>query len=124
MKDFAKNVSLIISVFIVIPVGIIYGFSPNFLFDVHLDTTDEYNVFKAITGIYLAFSVVWILGILRAKYWQIAIVSNFIFMFGLAFGRIISVFCDGIPSALFVVGIFGELVLGLHSLRIWKNCTN
>jgi hypothetical protein len=41
-------------------------------------------------------------------------------MFGLAFGRITSLVFDGIPSAIFVLGIFGELVLGFYSFWLWK----
>ena len=115
-----KKISLIISSIITIPIGFIYGFQPNLLFNIQLQTIDEHSVFKAIMGLYFAFSALWILGIFRNNFWQIAMVSNFIFMFGLAFGRIISIFCDGIPSSLFVLGTFGELILGFYSLIIWK----
>ena len=120
MKSIEKNISLIFSVLIIIPIGLIYGFQPNLLFNIQLQTIDEHNVFKAIMGLYFGFSAFWILGIFRNNFWKIAIVSNFIFMFGLAFGRIISIFCDGIPSSLFVLGTFGELILGFYSLIIWK----
>ena len=124
MKSIEKNISLIFSVLIIIPIGLIYGFQPNLLFNIQLQTIDEHNVFKAIMGLYFGFSAFWILGIFRNNFWQIAIVSNFIFMFGLAFGRIISIFCDGIPSSLFVLGTFGELILGFYSLLIWKRLSH
>lgn len=120
MKSIEKNISLIFSVLIVIPIGFIYGFQPNLLFDIQLNTIDEHGVFKAIMGLYFGFSLLWILGVFKNKFWQIAIFSNFIFMFGLAFGRIVSILCDGIPSSLFVLGTFGELILGFYSLIIWK----
>jgi hypothetical protein len=37
-------------------------------------------------------------------------------MLGIAFGRIISLFCDGFPSGVFVIGTLGELVLGFYAL--------
>ena len=121
MKNIKKNISLIISVFIAVPIGIIYGSQPNLLFDIQLQTIDEYNVFKAIMGLYFGFSLLWILGIFKNNLWQMAIVSNFIFMLGLAFGRTISIISDGIPSMIFVLGILGEVTLGLYSYFIWKN---
>jgi hypothetical protein len=120
MKNIKKNISLIISVFIAVPIGIIYGSQPNLLFDIQLQTIDEHNVFKAIMGLYLGFSLLWILGIFKNNVWQVAIISNFIFMLGLAFGRTISIISDGIPSMIFVLGILGEVILGLYSFIIWK----
>lgn len=118
--NISKNISLLISTLIVIPIGLIYGFQPHLLFDIQLQTSDEHNVFKAIMGLYFGFSLLWILGILKNNLWQIAIVSNFIFMFGLAFGRITSVVFDGMPSTIFVLGTLGELVLGLYSFYWYK----
>jgi drug/metabolite transporter superfamily protein YnfA len=120
MKNIKKNISLIISVFIAVPIGIIYGSQPNLLFDIQLQTIDEHNVFKAIMGLFLGFSLLWILGIFKNNLWQVAIISNFIFMLGLAFGRITSLIFDGIPSLLFVLGTLGELILGFYSFWIWK----
>ena len=109
-----KNLHLLISVLIVIPIGCIYGFNPNLLFDVNLNSIDEANIFKAIMGLYLGFSTLWIIGILKPAFWKIATLSDMIFMFGLAFGRIISIVFDGIPSTIFVLGTIGELVLGFY----------
>lgn len=111
-----KNVHLSISILIVIPVALVYGFQPQLLFDVTINSIDEANIFKAIMGFYLAFSSLWILGIFKQNYWNSATTSNMFFMFGLALGRIISLMFDGIPSSLFVLGTFGELVLGLYAL--------
>jgi hypothetical protein len=71
-------------------------------------------------GLYLAFASFWLLGIINSKYWQAAIVSNIFFMFGLAFGRIISVISDGSPSTIFVLGTFGELALGFYAMYVLK----
>lgn len=120
MKNSVKNISLIFSVLIVVPIGIIYGFKPNLFFDIQPNSIDEHNVLKAIMGIYLSFSMLWTVGIFKEKYWTTAVISNSIFMSGLAFGRIISLFSDGIPTYLFVLGIFGELVLGIYSFIIWR----
>jgi hypothetical protein len=115
-----KKSHLIISCLIVIPVAFVYGFQPDLLFDVMLNSIDEANIFKAIMGLYLGFSALWILGILKPNLWKTATISNAIFMLGLAFGRIISMIYDGMPSMLFVIGTVGELVLGLFALYLLK----
>lgn len=120
----SKNFHLIISTLIVASIAIVYGFQPNMVFDVSINSIDEANIFKAIMGLYLAFSLLWILGIFQISLWKTATVSNIIFMLGLAFGRIISILLDGIPTTVFVVGTVGELVLGLFAYYQLKRQPN
>ena len=119
-----QNLHLILSVLIVIPAALLYGLSPNdtlpLLFDFEVQTTDLKNIFRAILGLYLAFAVIWILGIFRDDCWKIATVSNFVFMFGLVFGRMLSIILDGIPSPAFAIGIIGELILGLFAFYQYR----
>jgi Domain of unknown function (DUF4345) len=117
-KHLSKNIHLLLSVSIVIPIAFVYGFSPNYLFDIQINSIDEANVFKAIMGIYLCFASFWIIGIIKPNYWKAATISNVLFMLGLAFGRLISMLFDGIPSALFVIGTVGELIIGFYSLYL------
>lgn len=119
-----KNLHLIISTLIVASIAIVYGFQPNMVFDVSINSIDEANIFKAIMGLYLAFSLLWILGIFQISLWKIATVSNIVFMLGLAFGRVISILLDGIPTTVFVVGTVGELVLGLFAYYQLKRQPN
>lgn len=120
-----RKLHLILSCLIVIPVAFVYGFKPNLLFDVNLNSIDEANIFRAVMGLYLGFSTLWIIGILKPVFWKIATLSNMIFMLGLAFGRIISILLDGIPSTIFVLGTLGELILGLYALyQLKKRVTN
>jgi hypothetical protein len=113
-KHLSKNIHLLLSVSIVIPLAFVYGFSPNYLFDIQINSIDEANVFKAIMGIYFAFASFWIIGIIKPNYWKAATISNVLFMLGLAFGRIVSLICDGIPSSLLIYGTIGELVLATY----------
>jgi hypothetical protein len=110
-----KNLHLFLSTIIVTIVAFVYGFQPNILFDVTIDSIDEATIFKAIMGLYLGFSSLWIIGILKPAFWKTATLSNMIFMLGLAFGRVISIFFDGIPSIVFVLGTIGELTLGFYA---------
>ena len=91
-KSIITKIHLVISVFIVVPVSIVYGFNPSFKFDIHLNTIDEHNFFKAIMGLYLGFSALWILGVFKVNYLKLALVTNVIFMLGLGFGRVLSVY--------------------------------
>ena len=116
-----KNLHLIISSIIVFLAAIIYGFRPDLLFDVKINSIDEANIFKAIMGLYLGFGSLWILGIVNKNYWKTATTSNMIFMLGLGFGRIISLIFDGIPSTIFVLGTVGELILGFYALYQLKS---
>jgi len=86
-QDFIRKVHLIISICIVVPVAFIYGFKPELSFDMFLETVDEHNFYKAVMGLYLGFSTLWIFGIFKAEYFKTAIITNMIFMLGLGFGR-------------------------------------
>lgn len=115
------KIHLIISVIIVAPVAFIYGFNPSTKFNIHLDTIDELNQFKAIMGLYLGFSVLWLLGIFKANYLKLALVTNLIFMLGLGFGRLISWPIDGTPTFAYQFGAFAELFLGFYGLWVLNN---
>lgn len=117
-SDFITKIHLIISVLIVVPVAIIYGFIPELQFEIYLNTTDEKNAFKAIMGLYLGFSVLWIYGIFKTNFLKVALITNMVFMLGLGFGRLLSLALDGLPTNLYVYGNFGELFLGLYGVWI------
>ena len=114
------KIHLIISVLIVVPVALIYGFNPSAHFNIHLGTIDEQNFFKAVMGLYLGFSVLWILGIFKADYLKLALVTNIIFMLGLAIGRILSYLMDGTPTQPYIFGVTGEFILGLYGLWVLR----
>lgn len=119
-QDFINKIHLIISVLIVVPVSFVYGFGSDSQFDIHLNTVDEHNFFKAIMGLYLGFSVLWILGIFKASYLKLALLSNMIFMLGLGFGRLLSLILDGTPTFGYLFGTFAELFLGFYGLWVLK----
>ena len=120
-QDFIQKAPLIISVCIVIPVSLLYGFNPELLFDIQLQTIDEQNFFKSIMGMYIGFSILWILGIFRHPYLQMAIITNVIFMLSLGFGRILSLFLDGTPTFGYLYGTFAEIFLGCYGIWVLTN---
>ncbi|QOD59636.1 DUF4345 domain-containing protein [Polaribacter haliotis] len=120
-QDFINKIHLIISVCIVIPVSFIYGFNPSLKFDIQLQTIDEHNFFKAIMGLYLGFSTLWLLGIFKNNYLKISILTNIIFMIGLGSGRILSIVLDGTPTYGYIFGTFAELFLGFYGIWVLTN---
>lgn len=119
-NDIVNKIHLIISVCIVIPVAFVYGFKPELSFDMFLETVDEHNFYKAIMGLYLGFSTLWILGIFKSNYLKTAIITNIIFVLGLGFGRVLSILIDGIPTSGYIFGTIAELFLGFYGLWVLK----
>lgn len=117
-KHIVTKIHLIISVLVVIPAAFIYGFVPQFFLDISHETVDERNFSKAIMGIYLAFSILWVLGIFKRRFLSFALLSNVLFMIGLGSGRITSLVIDGMPTIIYVIGTFGELLLGFYGLWV------
>ena len=71
---------------------------------------------KAIMCLYFGISLVWILGIWKTKYWQIATKLDILFMISIAIGRALSMLIDGLPTGGYIFGILVEFVLGLYSI--------
>ena len=120
-QDVVTKIHLVVSVLIVVPVAFVYGFNPNSEFDIHLNTIDEHNFFKAIMGLYFSVSTLWILGVFKANYLKLALVTNIIFMLGLGFGRVFSWVIDGTPTFGYQFGTFAELFLGFYGLWVLKS---
>lgn len=118
MHWISKNSHLIISLSIVVPTAIIYG-SPSILpehLDIQVNTIDLSNMLKAIMGLYLGISLVWILGIWKSEYWKRATQLNILFMLTLATGRALSMVADGLPTGGYIFGIVAEFTIGILSI--------
>ncbi|WP_064967580.1 DUF4345 domain-containing protein [Tenacibaculum ovolyticum] len=118
MNWFFKNLHLLVSLLIVIPIGIIYG-SPSILqkqLDIQVNTIDLSNMLKANMCLYLGISLVWIFGIWKTQYWKRATELNILFMLTLATGRALSMIIDGLPTGGYIFGIIAEFVLGVFSI--------
>jgi Domain of unknown function (DUF4345) len=117
-----KNLHLIISAAVVIPIAFVYGSGNDNIFSIFFDftpsTTDMNNILRAIMCLYLSMAVFWLSGIFYSRIWTIATISNILFMLALALGRLISFVLDGIPSVILIIGFFGEALLALFA---WLN---
>lgn len=118
--DFIIKIHLIISVMIVIPAAILYGFNQQLIFDISAVTNDEHSAFKAISGLYLGFSLLWILGVFNSSFLKTALISNVVFMLGLGLGRCFSIVIDGFPGTFFLYGTVGEMILGIYGIWVLK----
>ena len=117
-QDIITKIHLVISVSIVVPIALIYGFKPELSFDMFLETIDEHNFYKAVMGLYLGFSTIWLLGVFKVHYLKTALITNVVFMLGLGFGRLLSLTLDGIPTVGYLFGTGAELFLGLYGLWV------
>ena len=117
-QNIILKLHLIISIAVVIPAGFMYGFISNFLLEISPETTDEHNFQNAIMGLYLGFSVLWLMGVFKKYLLKTALISNMVFMLGLGLGRLISFLGDGLPSALYLYGTFAELLLGFYGIWV------
>ena len=108
----------------VVPAAFLYGFYPGTLLDIHLNTVDELNAYKAIMGLYFGCSLLWFFGIIDTTYLKTALLSNMVFMLGLGFGRLLSLIVDGTPTLVYALGTVGELILGFYGFWVLKTQKN
>ena len=127
MSKLPKNLQLLISALIVILMAFVYGFNPSvmmpYIFGFEVQDLELKNIFRAVMGIYLAFGVYWIYGVLNLKHWKPATLVNILFMGGLAFGRCISTILDG-WSPQYGIGMLLEAIMmfwAIWNLKFYKN---
>ena len=119
--DIRNKIHLIISICIVIPAALVYGFYPELVYPDSVIGINLQNSLKAVMVFYLGFAWLWVLGILSPKYLKPALISNTVFMLGLGFGRAISFATDGLPALFFTIGTVGEFILGFYGLSLLYN---
>ena len=121
MPNNSKNLHLLISTIAITIIALTYGLLPvttlPLIFDFKVESTDLKEMFRATMGLYIGMAGLWLTGIVRPFFWKAATISNVFFMTGLAVGRLISLFMDGIPSKAFLVGLAIEATLALWGLR-------
>lgn len=119
-----KNLHLLLSGIIVCAVSFVYGGYPQkilpLVFGFHVEDLEHKNIFRAIMGLYWAFSLFWFYGLKKPKYWEMATVSNILFMGGLAIGRLISLIFDGFSPQYFPGMLLEFLMMGwgVYNLKL------
>jgi hypothetical protein len=115
---------LTVSILTIIPIALAYGLYPQrilpLLFDFNVDAINLVNIFRAMMGLYLGMSLIWIMGIIKSKFWITATITNITFMGGLALGRLVSMAIDGVPGIYFLIGFIVESSLAIWGLKNFK----
>jgi len=105
-------------------VALSYGVAPAALLpkvlDLTVEGTDLTHVFRAIMGLYLGMIGLWIVGAFRSSLSRAAVIAEVFFMLGLAFGRVVSIIIDGVPSVLLIGYTVVEIALGSWGILILR----
>ena len=119
-----QSVFLVVTAIGLTPIALIYGISPEktlqWLFGIDASGVDTRHIFKAFMGLYLALAGFWVAGAIKPDLRYAALWSLFIFMVGLAAGRILSLVLDGWPSGLLNFYLLLELGFGYIGWRLLK----
>ncbi|MCH9654890.1 MAG: DUF4345 domain-containing protein [Planctomycetes bacterium] len=109
-------------------IALSYGVAPTVVLpkvlDLSVEGTDLTHIFRAIMGLYFGMIILWILGAFRPNFTRMAVTAEVVFMFGLVFGRILSIIVDGVPSLLLIVYAVLEIWMGLWGILILKKYSN
>ena len=108
-----------------LPIALSYGIDPNRILpqflQIHPIGGDLLHIFRAIMGLYLATLALWLVGAIRGgELMRTALVSEIIFMTGLAAGRLLSLLLDGWPSPMLIVYTVAELLLAAWGVLCLK----
>ena len=107
------------------PIALAYGLVPAItvpmLYGVEIDSVNVTHIFRAVMGLYLAMVIFWILGATRESLRFAGLCTVVVFMGGLAMGRLLSLFLDGVPGALLVIYLILELGFALVAFKLVKD---
>lgn len=119
-----ESIFLVLAAAGLTPIALSYGLLPqdslSYLFDIDVSSTNSTHIFRAIMGLYLALVIFWIAGARNESLRLPALWSLTIFMLGLAAGRAVSLFVDGMPHPLLVIYLVLELAFGFIGYYLIK----
>jgi len=124
MKE--ARIYLLISALGLLPIALSYGVQPDAVLPRWMNLqpmgTDMLHLLRAIMGLYLGMVALWLLGAWRGgSLLRAALISEVVFMAGLAAGRLLSLSVDGPASPIFIVYTVAELALATWGVRCLKN---
>ena len=116
---------LLLSAVGVLVIALSYGIAPAAILPSILKVTiidkDLIHIFRAVMGLYLAFTILWVVGAFSPRLTWTAILSEVVFMAGLAVGRVLSLLIDGLPSILLTVYLILEIILATVGIILLRN---
>ncbi|MGE3646343.1 MAG: DUF4345 family protein [Beijerinckiaceae bacterium] len=105
-------------------VGALHLIAPQMMMDepgIKLTSVNHFHVIRAAYGgAYMGIASLFLYGLVRKSFQQASLVAVAFLFSGFAFGRIFSIFADGIPVALYLAVLTFELLfatLAIISLR-------
>lgn len=105
-----------------VPVALSYGAMPEqslpFLYGISDPDLPTRHVFRAVMGLYLGMICFWLAGALRADLRIAALWTVFVFVTGIAVGRVLSLSLDGWPGPSLFFYLLAECVLAATSLAL------
>lgn len=117
----SDRIVLLLAAIGLVPITFSYGLVPGkslpLLMGFPVEGVNETHVFRAIMGLYLANVAFWIAGYLSPVYRVPALWSLFIFMSGLAAGRVLSILVDGLPGPVLVFYLLAEIAFASLAIR-------
>lgn len=113
--DGARRLFLLAMSLGLLPVALSYGAAPMqslpLLYGLGDPDLATRHVFRAVMGLYLGMIAFWLAGALRPDLRLPALWSVFVFVTGIASGRVLSLALDGRPPALLLMYLFAEVIL-------------
>ena len=106
------------------PVALSYGAMPDaslpLLYCINEPDLPTRHVFRAVMGLYLGMIAFWLAGTFRRALRIPALWTIFVFVTGIALGRILSLGLDGWPGLLLVFYLLAEIGLAAISWMLIK----
>lgn len=111
-----------------VPIALSYGLSPKIslprLFGIDASDVNTRHIFRAVTGFYFSLITLWAFGAFRPKLRLPALWSMFVFVFGLALGRLASLIIDGWPNPLLFIYMLLEFIIAAASWTLIQKHTD
>lgn len=113
--DRVQRLFLVSMSFGLFPVALSYGLMPEHSLPLLYGTGDPdlptRHVFRAVMGLYLGMICLWLVGAASPNLRIPALWTVFVFVTGIASGRVLSLILDGWPEPLLIFYLFAEIAL-------------
>ncbi|MEO1700547.1 MAG: DUF4345 domain-containing protein [Pseudomonadota bacterium] len=117
--DRARQLFLLVMSIGLFPIALSYGAMPEvslpLLYGINDPDLPTQHIFRAVMGLYLGMISFWLAGVLRPNLRTAALWILFVFVTGIALGRVLSLVLDGWPGPLLVFYLFAEIGLAATS---------
>ena len=109
----------------VFPAALGYGLNPKeflpVLYGIEVAENNLSNIFRAIMGLYIGCVVLWVVGAFNKNLTTPALWCLVVFMFGIGFGRALSMALDGLPDTIFIFFMVFEFIAGVIGYSLIRN---